>query len=90
MKVVVDVHAIGYKKLESSLLGTLNKKIAAMTEGHLTNMEIDELHSCRFVVVAGEVDNETGENRISVLHDNEIWLLVTNFFFSLSLDDLIS
>jgi hypothetical protein len=71
MKGVVDVQALGYKKLQSSSLGTFNKKIAAMKEGHPTNMEIDELPSCELVVAAGEVDDETGENEISVLHDDE-------------------
>lgn len=71
MKVVVDVQAVGYKKLGSSSLGTFNKKISAMKEGHPTNMEIDELPSCKLVVFAGEVDDETGENEISVLHDDK-------------------
>jgi len=70
MKAVVDVQALGYKKLESSSLGTFNKKIAAMKEGHATNMEIDELPLCGLVVVGG-VDDETEESKISVLHDDK-------------------
>ena len=70
MKAVVDVQALGYQKLGSSSLGTFNKKIAAMKEGRPTNIEIDELPSCRLLVVAGEADDETGENETSVLHDD--------------------
>lgn len=71
MKAVVDVVALGYKKLESSSLGAFNKKIAAMKEGHATNMEIDELPLCGLVVAVGGVDDEAGESEISVLHDDE-------------------
>ena len=73
MKPVVDVLSLGYKKMESSSLGTFNKKITAMKEGHATDMEVDNISLCRLTIshteLAEEGAVEYGE--VSVLHDEQ-------------------
>jgi hypothetical protein len=69
MKRVVDVLVLGYKKMESSSLGTFNKKIAAMKEGHPTDMEVDSINLCGLAAGGQLAEDETVE--ISALHDEE-------------------
>ena len=76
MKPVVDVHSLGYKKMESSSLGTFNKKIIAMKEGHATDMEVDDISLCGLTMSVAELTGDSegavengASGEISVLHD---------------------
>lgn len=73
IKHVVDAMALGYKKMESSSLGTFNKKIAATKEGRATDTEVDDISLCGLSVPntgLGEDASEMVEDtEISVLHE---------------------
>jgi hypothetical protein len=75
MKPVVDVLSLGYKKMESSSLGTFNKKITAMKEGHATDMEVDDISLCGLTTSSHTElpEEEAVENgEVSVLHDEQV------------------
>jgi hypothetical protein len=45
---IVDILATGEKKLKSSSLSTFNRKVLAMVEGRMFEIEVDEIPSVSF------------------------------------------
>jgi hypothetical protein len=70
---VVDIFTAGYKKFQTSLLATFNKKIVDMRQGKTKQLEPedDEIIPCRIVEGLDMDDSEpTGELEFSALHDD--------------------
>jgi hypothetical protein len=73
---VVDIFTVRFKKFQTSLLATFNKKIGEIKEGKARYLEpeADEITPCQVVqedLDAPDEDNSDSLEEISTLHDSD-------------------
>jgi hypothetical protein len=67
---VVDVVTAGYRKFQTSLLATFNKKVTDMRQGKSSESEVDEIAPCQ-VVDGVDADESEPTEELSEVHDDE-------------------